>query len=121
MTEKLKIEENYTHSDIWFNHVLVNNDGEYVGGVDSDYMSHAHLFAASLLMLEALERMIKYIEAGAGATAEVEYGAVLNQARAAIAAAKGEWRNEINVQSTKFESSGVLSVGDEIVLPKRGE
>jgi hypothetical protein len=41
-------------------------------------------------MLEALERMIKYIEAGAGATAEIEYGAVLNQARAAIAAAKGE-------------------------------
>ena len=51
---------------------------------------YLHLLAAAPLMLEALERMIKYIEAGAGATAEIEYGAVLNQARAAIAAAKGE-------------------------------
>jgi hypothetical protein len=50
----------------------------------------ARQMVASPQMLEALERMIKYIEAGAGATAEIEYGAVLNQARAAIAAAKGE-------------------------------
>jgi hypothetical protein len=68
--------------------VFAKNGKELVANVTS--RKDARLIAASPLMLEALERMIKYIEAGAGATAEIEYGAVLNQARAAIAAAKGE-------------------------------
>ena len=68
--------------------VFAKNGKELVANVTS--RKDALLCAASPLMLEALQRMIKYIEAGAGATAEVEYGAVLNQARAAIAAAKGK-------------------------------
>jgi hypothetical protein len=86
MTEKLKIERyklahGKQHCDIFL-------DGLDIATVyEEEYL---HLLAAAPLMLEALERMIKYIEAGAGATAEIEYGAVLNQARAAIAAAKGE-------------------------------
>jgi len=68
--------------------VFAKNGKELVANVTS--RKDALLCAASPLMLEALQRMIKYIEAGAGATAEVEYGAVLNPARAAIAAAKGE-------------------------------
>ena len=42
------------------------------------------------LMLEALQRMVKYIEAAEGTAAEVEYGAALTAAKAAIKAAKGE-------------------------------
>jgi len=77
-----------------------------------------------VLLLEALDDALTYIEYRANSTPppynEHELQLV-QQIKAAIAAAEGEWRNEINVQSTKFESSGVLSVGDEIVLPKRGE
>ena len=65
-------------------------DGEAATVGQAETIDYARFFAASPLMLEALQRMIKYIEAGAGATAEVEYGSVLNQARAAIAAAEGE-------------------------------
>jgi hypothetical protein len=68
--------------------IFARRGTELVANVTSH--TDAHLLAAAPLMLEALKRMIKYIEAGAGATAEIEYGAVLNQARAAIAAAKGE-------------------------------
>jgi len=67
---------------------ITATDGTQLGFIYD--IDDAHLISAAPLMLEALERMIKYIEAGAGATAEVEYGAVLNPARAAIAAAKGE-------------------------------
>jgi hypothetical protein len=42
------------------------------------------------LLLEALERMVKYPEAADGTAAEAEYKAALTFAKAAIAAAKGE-------------------------------
>jgi hypothetical protein len=93
MAEKLIVEKVYENDDIPVGDCQIYtisspSDDIPICSVESEGLAHA--FAAAQLMLEALERMIKYIEAGAGATAEIEYGAVLNQARAAIAAAKGE-------------------------------
>ena len=56
------------------------------------WKSDAHLFAASHLMLEALTRLLEIIERDDNVTHNIEYAdlTILDQARAAIAAAKGE-------------------------------
>lgn len=96
-------------------------DGTQVGC--ANYLDVALLFAASPMLHSALTRLLEIIERNDNVTHNIEYAdsTILDQARAALEAAEGEWSNEINVQSTEFESSGVLSVSDELVLPKRGE
>ena len=71
-------------------YVLRRSERSNAGIIDN--LADAHLFAASPLMLEALTRLLEIIERDDNVTHNIEYAdlTILDQARAAIAAAKGE-------------------------------
>ena len=82
--------------------------------INAQLLSALELAYSEIFRLITTSRMIQE-------THTHDSGDVLKTIAAAIAAANGGWRNEINVQSTEFESSGVLSGGDELILPRRGK
>jgi hypothetical protein len=84
--EKWIVEQSLADSDNWV--IQTANTQRYIGS--SNDLDYVYLFAASPLMLEALETLTAVIGLTPIAGNKAAVQEAFNQARAAIAAAKGE-------------------------------